>query len=169
MERRNMQAGRVIAERRGDLARPDPGAPRLSRSLDRGFGEARPRDQLFHATRAGVVLPSNSPGVHGLWVPAIAMKIPLVLRPGSAEAMDTVPARAGVMRRGDSSRRRSVISPATTRRRRDRRQTGRSMFFGDIAAVGLGCGDPRVDCTGPATARSCSRRSPGVVARLTSI
>jgi acyl-CoA reductase-like NAD-dependent aldehyde dehydrogenase len=33
----------------------------------------------------GVVLPSNSPGVHSLWVPAIALKMPLVLKPGSAE------------------------------------------------------------------------------------
>ena len=33
----------------------------------------------------GVVLPSNSPGVHSLWLPAIALKTALVLKPGSAE------------------------------------------------------------------------------------
>jgi hypothetical protein len=38
------------------------------------------------AESLGVVLPSNSPGVHSLWVPAFAMKTPLVLKPGSAEA-----------------------------------------------------------------------------------
>ena len=30
----------------------------------------------------GVVLPSNSPGVNSLWLPAIAMKVPVALKPG---------------------------------------------------------------------------------------
>lgn len=30
----------------------------------------------------GVVLPSNSPGVNSLWLPALAMKIPVALKPG---------------------------------------------------------------------------------------
>jgi acyl-CoA reductase-like NAD-dependent aldehyde dehydrogenase len=30
----------------------------------------------------GVVLPSNSPGVNSLWLPALAMKTPVVLKPG---------------------------------------------------------------------------------------
>ena len=33
----------------------------------------------------GVILPSNSPGVHGLWLPAIPLKMPLVLKPGRSE------------------------------------------------------------------------------------
>lgn len=33
----------------------------------------------------GAVLPSNSPGVHTLWLPAIALQIGLVLKPGSQE------------------------------------------------------------------------------------
>ena len=33
----------------------------------------------------GCVLPSNSPGVNALWLPAIALKTPVVLRPGSDE------------------------------------------------------------------------------------
>jgi acyl-CoA reductase-like NAD-dependent aldehyde dehydrogenase len=33
----------------------------------------------------GVVLPSNSPGVNALWLPALAFKIPVVLKPGSAD------------------------------------------------------------------------------------
>src|SRR6185436_18855149 len=55
--------------------------------LDRGYGEADGQVVSFYPqSRAlGIVLPSNSPGVHGLWIPAIALKMPLVLRPGSAE------------------------------------------------------------------------------------
>jgi len=33
----------------------------------------------------GAILPNNSPGVHSLWLPAIAMKVPLILRPGREE------------------------------------------------------------------------------------
>jgi acyl-CoA reductase-like NAD-dependent aldehyde dehydrogenase len=37
-------------------------------------------------TRAlGAVLPSNSPGVNALWLPALAFKLPLVLKPGSGD------------------------------------------------------------------------------------
>jgi len=37
-------------------------------------------------TRAlGAVLPSNSPGVNALWLPALAFKIPLALKPGSGD------------------------------------------------------------------------------------
>lgn len=37
------------------------------------------------AETLGVILPSNSPGVHSLWLPAIPLKTPLVLKPGSQE------------------------------------------------------------------------------------
>ena len=33
----------------------------------------------------GLVLPSNSPGVHTLWLPVIPMQIGLVLKPGPQE------------------------------------------------------------------------------------
>src|SRR5262245_41575985 len=33
----------------------------------------------------GAVLPSNSPGVNALWLPALAFKIPLALKPGSGD------------------------------------------------------------------------------------
>ena len=33
----------------------------------------------------GVVLPSNSPGVNSLWMPSVALKTPLVLKPGREE------------------------------------------------------------------------------------
>ncbi len=33
----------------------------------------------------GAVLPSNSPGVHALWIPAGAMKAPVALKPGGSE------------------------------------------------------------------------------------
>src|SRR5512145_1825691 len=57
------------------------------RVLDSGHGEHAGHAISFYprTDALGVVLPSNSPGVHSLWVPAIPLKVPLVLKPGSAE------------------------------------------------------------------------------------
>ena len=54
--------------------------------LDAGMSAAGPA--LSYVPRGltlGIVLPSNSPGVHALWTPAVALKTALVLKPGSAE------------------------------------------------------------------------------------
>lgn len=55
--------------------------------LDTNFGMQGGRMQAFYPTTNafGAILPSNSPGVHSLWVPALAFKTPLVLKPGREE------------------------------------------------------------------------------------
>jgi acyl-CoA reductase-like NAD-dependent aldehyde dehydrogenase len=57
------------------------------RILDAGMGE---QDGILLnycpvTDSIGVVLPSNSPGVNSLWMPAIALKVPVVLKPGRDE------------------------------------------------------------------------------------
>jgi acyl-CoA reductase-like NAD-dependent aldehyde dehydrogenase len=55
--------------------------------LNRGFGEEHEVPISFQAQSPvlGAVLPSNSPGVHALWLPIIALQIGLVLKPGPQE------------------------------------------------------------------------------------
>jgi acyl-CoA reductase-like NAD-dependent aldehyde dehydrogenase len=55
--------------------------------LDRSFGEqAGARLSFYPATQClGLVMPSNSPAVNSLWLPAIALKIPVLLKPGRDE------------------------------------------------------------------------------------
>lgn len=56
--------------------------------LARGYGEeGRGVTVSYQATcdALGAVLPSNSPGVHTLWLPVIALQMGLVLKPGSSE------------------------------------------------------------------------------------
>ena len=55
--------------------------------LDRGFGDddGRMLSWFREARTFGAVLPSNSPGVHSLWIPAVALKTPIVLKPGREE------------------------------------------------------------------------------------
>jgi len=64
----------------------------LTRGLDldvlsRGYGEERGVPISFQAESPvlGLVLPSNSPGVHTLWLPVIPLQIGLVLKPGPQE------------------------------------------------------------------------------------
>jgi acyl-CoA reductase-like NAD-dependent aldehyde dehydrogenase len=40
---------------------------------------------IREADSLGAVLPNNSPGVHTLWLPAIPLRVPLSIRPGSRE------------------------------------------------------------------------------------
>ena len=64
----------------------------LTRKLDydiltRGYGEEHGVMRSYQATTpmVGLVLPSNSPGVHSLWLPIIPLQIGLVLKPGPQE------------------------------------------------------------------------------------
>ncbi len=65
----------------------------LTRGVDRGVfrtGYVRQANGVVVSFQAqspvlGAVLPNNSPGVHTLWLPAVAMAIGLVLKPGSQE------------------------------------------------------------------------------------
>lgn len=52
--------------------------------IDRGIGHQDGRLlSFFPAARTlGVVLPSNSPGVNSLWLPAVALGVPVALKPG---------------------------------------------------------------------------------------
>jgi acyl-CoA reductase-like NAD-dependent aldehyde dehydrogenase len=56
--------------------------------LSKGYGKENRGVMLSYQANSpvlGLVLPSNSPGVHTLWLPAIALQIGLVLKPGSQE------------------------------------------------------------------------------------
>ena len=55
--------------------------------LDTGAGEQfGTRLSFFPTTQAlGLVMPSNSPAVNSLWLPAIALKIPVIIKPGREE------------------------------------------------------------------------------------
>ena len=55
--------------------------------IDEGFGEVNGTAVSFYPTThaLGMVMPSNSPGVNALWLPSIAFKTPVILKPGSDE------------------------------------------------------------------------------------
>lgn len=57
------------------------------RVLDQGFSEQFGTRLSFHPAgqSLGLVMPSNSPAVNSLWLPAIPLKIPVVIKPGREE------------------------------------------------------------------------------------
>ena len=86
MCRANMQKSAfVLAEMRAILESLTRG---LSLDvLSNGYGEERgvPISYQAQSPVVGLVLPSNSPGVHALWLPIIPLQIGLVLKPGPQE------------------------------------------------------------------------------------
>jgi acyl-CoA reductase-like NAD-dependent aldehyde dehydrogenase len=119
--------------------------------LDRGFGELNGQAISFYprAQALGVVLPSNSPGVHGLWCPAIPLKTPLVVRPGSAEPWTPFRLIQSWMKAGVPGDAFCYFPSDHAGAGEIVRRTGRSMFFGDVSAVGAFAGDPRIELHGP--------------------
>lgn len=55
--------------------------------LDSGAGEQGGIPVAYYATTQslGLVMPSNSPAVNSLWLPSIALKIPVIIKPGREE------------------------------------------------------------------------------------
>ncbi len=150
MVRRNMDRVANVMEHVGDILRGltrglDPGV------LDRGFGEFGGQAVSFYpkAQALGVVLPSNSPGVHGLWIPAVALKMPLVLRPGGAEPWTPYRLLQALLKAGVPPAALNYLPSDHAGAGEIVRQCGRSMFFGDVAAVGSFAGDPRIELHGP--------------------
>lgn len=150
MVRRNMQRIVSVMENVPDILRG------LTRGLDleildRGFGEVNGQALSFFpkAKALGVVLPSNSPGVHGLWIPAISMKMPLVLRPGGTEPWTPFRLIQALIKAGVPGDAFNYFPSDHAGAGEIVRQTGRSMFFGDVSAVGSVAGDSRVELHGP--------------------
>jgi acyl-CoA reductase-like NAD-dependent aldehyde dehydrogenase len=129
----------------------------LTRGLDlnilsRGYGvEARgvPVSYQAQSPVLGLVLPSNSPGVHTLWLPIIPLQIGLVLKPGPQEPwtpyrMTQAFVQAGIPRQaiaiypglGDVGA--AVLAHCP-----------RSLIFGGTATVEQYKGNPRVQAHGP--------------------
>jgi acyl-CoA reductase-like NAD-dependent aldehyde dehydrogenase len=55
--------------------------------IDRGYGEQNGAAVSYYPTTnaLGLVMPSNSPAVNSLWLPAIALKTPVIIKPGREE------------------------------------------------------------------------------------
>jgi acyl-CoA reductase-like NAD-dependent aldehyde dehydrogenase len=83
----------------------------------------------------GVVLPNNSPGVHSLWAPTTVLKIPLVLKPGSAEPWTPYRMIQAWLKAGCPPEAFSFYPSDHAGGNEILRRTGRGMVFGDVKAT----------------------------------
>jgi acyl-CoA reductase-like NAD-dependent aldehyde dehydrogenase len=129
----------------------------LTRGLDleilgRGYGEEGRGVTVSYQAQSPVlsaVLPSNSPGVHTLWLPAIALQLGLVLKPGPQEPWTPyrifaafteagVPREAFSLYPGEAEAGAAVLEACD-----------RAMIFGGTATVERYRGNPKVQAHGP--------------------
>jgi len=97
----------------------------------------------------GVVLPSNSPGVHSLWLPAIALKTALVLKPGSAEPWTPYRIIQAMIKAGAPKEAFHYYPADHAGGAEILRSTGRGMVFGDASTTKVWANDHRVEVHGP--------------------
>ncbi len=118
--------------------------------IDQGYGVHEGHEvSFFPRTQSlGVILPSNSPGVHSLWIPSIAMKIPLVLKPGSSEPWSPYRIMQAMIKAGVPAEAFSYYPTDHGGSGAILRTCGRGMFFGDSASVGKYASDPRIELHG---------------------
>jgi hypothetical protein len=119
--------------------------------LDSGFAQADSGALSFYprGESLGVVLPSNSPGVHSLWIPSVALKTPLVLKPGAAEPWTPYRIIQALTRAGCPREAFSYYPTSHAGAGEILRNCGRGMLFGDSTSTGKWAGDPRVELHGP--------------------
>ncbi len=129
----------------------------LTRGLDldifsRGHGEEGRGVTVSYQVQSpvlGAVLPNNSPGVHTLWLPAVALQIGLMLKPGSQEPWTPyrmiaafieagIPAEAFALYPGGHDVGGTLLSKCS-----------RAMVFGSAQTVEQYDGNPRVQAHGP--------------------
>lgn len=118
--------------------------------LDDGFGVHEGHAVSFFArtNSLGVILPSNSPGVHSLWIPAIAMKVALVLKPGSSEPWSPYRIAQAMIKAGIPQEAFGYYPTDHGGSGAILNNCGRGMFFGDSSAVGRYANDPRIELHG---------------------
>jgi acyl-CoA reductase-like NAD-dependent aldehyde dehydrogenase len=128
----------------------------LTRGLDlnvlsRGFGVERgvPVSYQAQSPVLGMVLPSNSPGVHTLWLPIVAMQIGLVLKPGPQEPWTPYRMTQAFTQAGIPKQAVAVYPGLGEIGAAVLAHCPRSLIFGGTATVEQYKGNPRVQAHGP--------------------
>jgi len=97
----------------------------------------------------GLVLPSNSPGVHTLWLPVVALGVGLVMKPGSQEPWTPYRMAAAMMEAGIPAEAISLYPGATDVGAGILSACRRSMIFGSAKTVDQYRANPGVQVHGP--------------------
>lgn len=118
--------------------------------LDQGYGEQGGAPVSFSATtdELAVILPSNSPAVNALWIPAIAMKVPVLLKPGREEPWTSWRIIQAFIKAGCPPEAFSLYPTQHDGSGIIIRRAGRVMLFGDDSTVKQYENDERIEVHG---------------------
>src|SRR5688500_20302999 len=94
-------------------------------------------------------MPNYSPGVHSLWSPSFALKIPLILKPGGAEPWTPFRIIQALIQAGAPREAFSFYPTDHAGAGEILRNCGRGMIFGDASSTSLWQGDSRLEIHGP--------------------
>ena len=116
-----------------------------------GYGE---EDGLMRSYQAitpvlGMVLPSNSPGVHSLWLPVVPLQIGLVLKPGPQEPWTPWRMAQAFFAAGVPRQAIAIYPGAGDIGAAVLKSCPRSLIFGGLPTVEQYRGDPAVQVHGP--------------------
>src|SRR5438477_10926711 len=129
----------------------------LTRGLDleilsRGYGiehSGIPASYQAQCPVLGLVLPSNSPGVHTLWLPIIPMQVGLVLKPGPQEPWTPYRMTQAFIQAGIPKQAIAIYPGLGDIGAAVLQHCPRSLIFGGTATVEQYKGNPRVQAHGP--------------------
>tara|TARA_R110002096_G_scaffold122929_3_gene266099 strand:- start:12369 stop:13805 length:1437 start_codon:yes stop_codon:yes gene_type:complete len=118
--------------------------------LDKGYGEQNGAPVSFAALTdcLGVILPSNSPAVNALWAPSIALKVPVVLKPGREEPWTPIRIIEAMKKAGAPPEAFSFYPTQHDGSGAIIRRAGRVMLFGGDDTVLQYEHDPRIEVHG---------------------
>src|SRR5436190_19783959 len=120
--------------------------------LNRGYGvEARgvPVSYQAQSPVLGLVLPSNSPGVHTLWLPIIPLQVGLVLKPGPQEPWTPYRMANAFIQAGIPKQAIAIYPGLGDIGAAVLNSCPKSLIFGGTATVEQYKGNPRVQAHGP--------------------
>ncbi len=119
--------------------------------LDRGFGVHADSRLSFYPTSPclGLVMPSNSPAVNSLWLPAIPLKTPVVIKPGREEPWTPYRLIQAFIAAGCPAEAFGFYPTDHEGAGEILRSCGRALVFGDKSTTAQYAGNPGIQVHGP--------------------
>ena len=119
--------------------------------LDAGFGELGGTPISFYPTTQalGLVMPSNSPAVNSLWLPAIALKIPVVIKPGREEPWTPFRLIQAFVAAGCPAEAFGFYPTDHEGAAEILKSCGRALLFGDKSTTAQYANNPAIEIHGP--------------------
>lgn len=119
--------------------------------LDRSYGEQAGSRLSFYPTTQclGLVMPSNSPAVNSLWLPAIPLRIPVLLKPGKDEPWTPYRLMQAFIAAGCPAEALGFYPTDHEGAAEILRSSGRSLVFGDKSTTAQYENNPAIQVHGP--------------------